>query len=305
MYRRILIPVDGSPCGGHTVSWALSFAEAVGAEVTFLHVLENLPLSMYTLPGGALYRAELMPELERAGKVLLENAQAEAEALGVTLETLIVKAEHPARAILQREADHDLTIMGTHSRRGLDRLFLGSVTEGVLRRSEKPQLVVRCPTEDAPRGTQEARFGRILLPIDGSPCSARATDEGLQLARALGAQVTFLHALEVPVSAYTMPESMVHEPQLREDFKGAAQSALDEARAHATELGVETTTELVDHPGVRATEAILEHEGDVDLSVMGTHGRRGVNRVLLGSVTEGVIRQSAVPHLVVRCPGQR
>lgn len=303
MYRRILIPVDGSPCGGHTVSWALGFAEAVGAEVTFLHVLENPPLSMYTLPGGVLYGAELMPELERAGKALLENLQDEARALGVTSETLIVEAEHPARTILQRESEHDLTIMGTHSRRGLDRLFLGSVTEGVLRRSEKPQLVVRCPAEDAPWGTQEARFGRILLPIDGSPCSDRAIDEGLRLARSLGAQVTFLHALEVPVSVYTMPESMVYEPQLREDLKRAAQNVLDKARARAAELGVEATTELVDHPGVRATEAILEREGDVDLSVMATHGRRGVGRVLLGSVTEGVIRQSAVPHLVVRCSG--
>lgn len=305
MYRRILIPVDGSPCGGHTMSWALAFAKTLRADVTFLHVLENPPLSMYSLPGGVLYATELMPELERAGKVLLENVQAEAEALGVTSKTLLVEAEHPAQTIVRHEADHNLTIMGTHSRRGLDRLFLGSVTEGVLRRSEKPQLVVRCPAEDAPRGTQEARFNRILLPIDGSPCSDRATDEGLQLARVLGAQVTFMYALEVPVSVYTMPESMVYEPQLHETLKKAAQLSLDKARARAAELGVEATTELVDHPGVRATEAILEREGDVDLSVMGTHGRRGVNRALLGSVTEGVIRQSAVPHLVVRCPEQR
>ena len=64
---------------------------------------------------------------------------------------------------------------------------------------------------------------RILIPVDGSPCGDRATDEGLQLARVLGAQVTFTHALEVPVNVYTMPESMVYEPQLRETLKKAAQ----------------------------------------------------------------------------------
>lgn len=302
MHKRLLVPVDGSSCSNHTADWALAFARTLGADVTFLHVLESPLLGMYTLPGGALYATDLMPELEKAGEALLENVQTKAQALGVMSETLMLEAEHPAQAILHREADHDLIIMGTHSRRGLDRLFLGSVTEGVLRRSKKPHLVVRCPTEDVPSVNQEARFGRVLLPIDGSPCSDHAIEKGLALVKVLGAQVTFLYVLEVPLSIYSMPESMVYEPQLREDLKAAAQLALDKARDRATELGIEATTELVDEPGARATEAILEREGAFNLSVMGSHGRRGVNRALLGSVTEGVIRQSTTPHLVVRCP---
>jgi len=98
-----------------------------------------------------------------------------------------------------------------------------------------------------------------------------------------------------------MPESLVYEPQLREDLKGAAQRDLEAARARGEALGVEATTELIDGPGARAVEAILNAEGAFHLGVMGTHGRRGIPRVLLGSVTEGVIRQSSLPHLVVRC----
>lgn len=212
------------------------------------------------------------------------------------------RTEHPAQLILRYEADYDLTIMGTHSRRGLDRLFLGSVTEGVLRRSQKPQLVQRCPPEDTPSAAPDARFERILIALDGSPCSDYALEEGLTLAKVLGAQLTILSVLEVPLSVYGLPESRVYEPQLREDYQRAAELVLDKARARATELGVTATTELVDEPGARAVEAILKREETVDLSVMGTHGRRGVNRALLGSVAEGVIRQSSTPHLVIRCP---
>lgn len=302
MYKRLLVPVDGSSCSNHIVSWALAFAQALRADVTFLHVLESPLVSIYTLPGGALYATDLMQELKKAGKALLENVQIKAQDLGVTSETLMLEADHPAQAILHRETDHDLIIMATHSRRGLDRLFLGSVTEGVLRRSKKPHLVVRCPAEDVPSANQEPGFGRVLLPIDGSPCSDHATEEGLALAKVLGAEVTFLYVLEAPLSIYSMPESMVYEPQLREDFRRAAQLALDKAKNRATELGIEVTAELVDEMGAGATETIVRREGTFDLSVMGTHGRRGVNRALLGSVTEGTIRQSTTPHLVVRCP---
>lgn len=236
MYKRILIPVDGSPCGEHTGHWALGFARSLRAEVTFLHVLENPLPSTYTLPGAALYATDLLPEVRRAGEALLERAQADAAALGVAAKTMMLEAEHPARAILQREADFDLTLMGTHSRRGLDRLFLGSVTEGVLRRSHRPHLIVRCPAEEAPDSVQP-RFERLLLPVDGSPCSARAVEEGLGLAKVLGAQVTFLSVLELPVSVYTMPESMVYEPQLREDLRRSAQRDLEAARARAEALG--------------------------------------------------------------------
>lgn len=301
MYKRLLVPVDGSSCSHQTVGWALAFAKTLNADVTFLHVIESPLLNVYTLPGEALYAADLMPELEKAGTTLLEDVHTRARALGVKSETLMQRAEHPAQLILRCEADYDLTIMGTHSRRGLDRLFLGSVTEGVLRRSEKPQLVLRCPDGDAPSVVPDV-LDRILIAVDGSPCSDHALEEGLTLAKGLGAQLTILSVLEVPLSVYSMPESRVYEPQLREDFKRAAELALDKARARATELGVTATTELVDEPGARAVEVILKRDETVHLCVMGTHGRRGVNRALLGSVAEGVIRQSSTPHLVVRCP---
>lgn len=302
MYKRILIPIDGSLCSEHTLRWGLQFAKALTAEVTFLHVLENPLSSTYSLPGGASYAAELRQDLQEAGTASLENAKLRAKDAGVTCDAFMREDDHPARAILHAEAAYHLTLMGTHSRRGLDRLFLGSVTEAVLRRSDKPHLILRCPAEDtsAPVATGNPTFEQFLLPIDGSACSDRATEEGLGLAKVLGAKVTFLHALEPPVTVYTMSGSMVYEPSIREDLRKVAQASLEKAQRRASELGVEAAVRLVD-ADIRAETTILAAEGASDLTVMGTHGRRGFNRALLGSVTEGVLRQSSAPHLVVRC----
>lgn len=298
MYRRILMPVDGSAGSVYAAGWALQFARRLGAEVTFLHVLENPLLGAYALPGWALYGTELLPALRRAAADMLSAAQARAQALGVRAEVVTLEEGHPAQAIGEREGDYDLIIMGTHSRRGLDRLFVGSVTEGVLRRA----LVLRCP-DDEP-ATQEAEpahaipeppalehpelhLTRFLLPLDGSPCSDAAVSEGLRLAQAVGASMRLLHALEVPVSVYTMPESLVYDPRLQDELKVAAESALARAKAQAEAAGVAATVKLIEGVGVRAVDAILEAEREADLGVLGTHGRRGLNRLLLGSVAEG------------------
>ena len=303
MYKRILMPIDGSPGSEHTLVWGISFAKALNAEVAFLHVLENPISGVYGLPGGAGYVDGLMRDLKEAGKTVLEDAKRRANEVGVTCDAFMREDDHPARAILQAENAYDLTVMGTHSRRGLDRLFLGSVTEAVLRRSDKPHLILRSSDDDAsiPAASDQAAVEHILLPIAEGAASDSAVEEGLQLAKALGARVTFMHALEVPVSVYTMPESMVYEPGILEEMKKAAQEVLKKAQSRASELGVESEIRLVDSSNIRAETAILEAEAAFDLTVMATHGRRGVNRALLGSVTEGVLRQSSLPHLVVRC----
>lgn len=303
MYKRILMPIDGSPNSKRTLEWGIGFAKTMNAEVAFLHVLENPMSRVYGLPGGAGYVDEMMQDLKEAGKTLLEDAQRRANEVGVTCDAFMHEDDHPARTILHAEETYGLTVMATHSRRGLDRLFLGSVTEAVLRRSDKPHLILRSSDEDTPIPARNGQVAvkHILLPIAGGAASDSAVDEGLQLAQSLGARVTFLHVLEVPVTVYTMPESMVYEPSIQEEAKKAAQEFLEIARSHALELGVEADVRLVDSSNVRAETAILEAEGAFDMTVMATHGRRGVNRALLGSVTEGVLRQSLLPHLVVRC----
>lgn len=304
MYKRILLPIDASSCSEQTVRWGVTFAAAIGAEVTFLHVLEVATVLLSSLPTSATYLDDLLRDMRAAGKRSLEDAEREARAQGVACDAYMLEDQNPAHAILEAEKNYHLTLMATHSRHGIDRLFIGSVTEAVLRQSEKPHLILRCPDEGVATSATQTRFEQLLLPTDGSLCSDYALGEGLHLAKTLGARVVLLHALEVPLSVYTMTDSMVIEPSLREAAQKAAQETLQKARQRADELGVEAAVRLVDSPKLRPEEAIVEAEAEagVDLTVMGTHGRRGLTRLMLGSVTEQVLRQSPTPHLVVRCP---
>lgn len=147
-----------------------------------------------------------------------------------------------------------------------------------------------------------AVYKRILIPTDGSACSERAFDEGLALARALGAEVTFLYVVENPLSVYNMEGSLVYQPELEASLKETGEAALARARRRAEDMGVRAQTRLQETRQSSPVEAILAAEGDFDLTVMGTHGRRGFDRLVLGSVTEKLLLRSAKPRLTIRCP---
>lgn len=300
MYGRILIPIDGGPYTVRTACYGLEFARALGSEVTFLHVVQNPATGVYGWPGGAAYLGDLVGALRAAGGRFLDEAKAQAAARGVPCAALMLEDDRPAHAILEAESAHDLTVMATHSRRGLDRLLLGSVTEAVLRRSDKPHLVVRADDEAA---AEPPAFKRLFFPTDGSPCSEHALGEAVALAKALGAELTLFHALEVPVTVYTMVESAVYDPGVRQEAHKAAQAFLEKAKAQADAAGVPASVRLADRlkPQAHPHELVAEAERDFDLTVMGTHGRQGFERAFLGSVTERVLRRSEAAHLVVRC----
>lgn len=139
-------------------------------------------------------------------------------------------------------------------------------------------------------------FKHILIPTDGSACSEYALKKGLVLAQQLGAEATFLHALQ-DNTLYT-PTSAAYPPKVYEGLKTKSQEALAWAQALADEAGVEARAVLIEikHP----VEAIGEVEQDTDLVVLGTHGTRGFNRFRFGSVAEDALRRSQKPYLTFR-----
>ena len=143
MYRKILVPTDGSACANHAVTEALDLAKAIGAEVTFLYALEN-PLTTGTASPEALpYSAQLWEDLKAMANEALESATEAAQAAQVKATAVRVDNRAPVQAILEAEADHDLVVMGTHGRRGFNRWMFGSVAEGALRRAKRPFLLIR------------------------------------------------------------------------------------------------------------------------------------------------------------------
>ncbi|GIW29686.1 MAG: universal stress protein [Meiothermus sp.] len=142
MYKRILIPTDGSAPSETAVKAGLELAKSLGAETTLLYVVEPVMARILIGPETIPYYPDLTRDLEIAGKQALERAEGFAQYLGVPAKTEL-KQGNAAQVIVEEAAGHDLVVMGTHGRSGLDRLLLGSVTQKVLQRSPKPMLVVR------------------------------------------------------------------------------------------------------------------------------------------------------------------
>lgn len=139
---------------------------------------------------------------------------------------------------------------------------------------------------------------QVLVPLDSSPLSQRALDH--VLANHDDTHVTILHVID-PVTAAYEPESigMAGAEKWYERAKERAGELLAEAETRAAEAGVEVTTETgVGRPAHVILEYVEDH--DLDLVVMGSHGRTGVSRLLLGSVAEQVARRSPVPVTVIR-----
>lgn len=141
-------------------------------------------------------------------------------------------------------------------------------------------------------------FKRILVPVDGSPTSGKALTTTLALAKDEGASVRVIHAFDelTYVGGYEYSASAVRSAREQAD------KLLDDAQASARAAGVECDRLLIDKPAQRLGEAVTNAARDwnADLIVVGTHGRRGIGRVLLGSGAEQIIRSAAVPVLVVR-----
>ncbi|MCA9835347.1 MAG: universal stress protein [Trueperaceae bacterium] len=143
MYANILVPVDGSDCSTLAFNHALSLAKALGSSLTLLTAVEDPVQYVYGLPEVGAYLPELYNDLKKSAEQTLANFEQEAQAAGLKVKTILAEHSKPEDAILDNEASFDLIVMGTHGRRGLNRMVLGSVAESVLRRSSKPHLFVR------------------------------------------------------------------------------------------------------------------------------------------------------------------
>ena len=141
-------------------------------------------------------------------------------------------------------------------------------------------------------------FKRILVPVDGSATSTKALVAALQLARDAGGRVRLVHSLDelAYVSGYEYGADLIR--LAREQAARVLQDAMDVARS----AGVPADSKLVEVPGQRLGDVIADEAGswEADLVVVGTHGRRGFSRVLLGSGAEQVIRMAPVPVLTIR-----
>ena len=213
----------------------------------------------------------------------------------VRVERVVLRGEEVAPALTDyaQKIGADLVVVGTHGRRGLRRLVMGSVAEEIVRQARGLVLTVR---EDVPARPQ---VRRILLPLDFSNSSLRAASYAKALAARYGADLVALHVfddVDLPGFYGDIQSPLPHafpeiEGQVRENLRMAV------AEAEGPDVQAEYVAGRGAAPGAIVREAELR---EADLIVIASHGRSGVERLLLGSVSEHVLRAAPCPVLLVR-----
>lgn len=281
---RILVPLDGSPRAEEVFAHLLPVLDRRKGEVFLLTVLEGISVA------GNAYLGSRIEDGEVDARHYLHRVSRELATHGTR--SKVFTHDGPATEAIRECAErHGATLiaLATHGHTGLSRLFFGSVTESVLRTGQLPVLVTR--TLASPGGSPRTRFDgairRILVPTDGSPAAETVVDPAIDMARATGATVTVMYVSPAgkpaPRAAYTATGCM------------AGRFSLANVPAATVHLEGDAASKI----------AALSQNRSFDMIAMSTHGRTGLRRLVLGSVTERVLRAAEVPVLVTRSlPGQ-
>jgi nucleotide-binding universal stress UspA family protein len=305
LFSRIIVGVDDSQPSKDAVVLAARLAREHDGRLILYHSVNcRLPVARLESTGAMVDPAPIVPGLVQQGKALLIEGAQIAKRFGIEAEQRMVEGE-PAECLVQLagEVQCRLVVMGTHGRHGLERLWLGSnglerlwlgsTTEAVLRLSTIPVLTVR-PGERIADLTRRC-FERIIVGIDDSEPSDAATRTVLKLPAEDRRQVLFYGIADETLVGGWAPYSAGLIDALHKE----AQQVVDKALALARADDVSAEGRVVDGMPSDALIAAAQ-ERRADLIVLGSHGRRGVQRFFLGSVAESVVRTGPVPVLVVR-----
>ncbi|MFC4406017.1 universal stress protein [Haloarchaeobius iranensis] len=289
MYDTVLVPTDGSDHAIRAAEHGSYLAVLFDATVHVVSASDPDDIDNRAA-GGDDEAAATEGEAEAAAAIDTVTG-----VLGETVEVETAVLEGaPEEAILgyADENDIDLLAMGTHGRTGVHRYVTGSVTESVVRDANAPVLTVRSVEDSRVDGS----YDDVLVPTDGSDEAGRAVEHGLAIAAEAGATVHVVNVVDVAglgaSPEYTMPTSVLS------DLESSGESAADAIAARARDAGLEART-AVRHgsPGWELLDYAAEFE--IDLITMGTAGRSGIDRFLLGSTTERLIRHADVPVVAV------
>lgn len=145
-------------------------------------------------------------------------------------------------------------------------------------------------------------YEKILVPVDGSTVALKGLAEALELAKVLRARIKLVHVMNEPILADPTMSPPVYLPQDIENMRARGNEVLARAQAMTNEHETSVESELIETIGARASDHIIAaaKQWPADLIVMGTHGRRGLKRLALGSDAESVLRATPVPVLMVR-----
>ena len=285
--EKLLLPTDGSEFSEGAIREAVNLAKTCSSKLFVISVIETNPEYESIAP-------QLIEKAEKETRQHLESVKNRAAKEGVDCEITARQGEDPYKYIVDEAAKHQVSmiIMGRRGRKGLKRLMMGSVTAKVIGHSPCNVLVV-------PRAAH-IEFKKILAATDGSKYSEAAVSEAIAIAKRCDSNLTIISV--VPSEAAS-PFDIVHSEMQKE--------AIIDKELQEAEKIVKNVKKLAEENGVkvkgliysgRPYDAILEiaKEEKATLIIVGSHGRTGISRLLMGSVTERVIGHAECAVLVVK-----
>lgn len=293
-FNQILFPTDFSPNAQAALVHALFHAESFAARLTVLH---GLIAGEPSAPHDYLEPDEFSRRMEEVAAVQMKESLEAHKDRALDIYQTTIWGELASELILEyaRQHDTDLIVMGTHGRKGLNRFFLGSVAEEVIRNAPCPVMTVRSKAG-------EARFEplrHVVVPVDFSPISV----EALQIARHVAilhkAKLTLLHVVEEYFYPGGLEAGIAPISEIIPDIKQKRLDMLNQLGQDHIQDEIEFHTVVTSG---RASESIVNwaDENQADFIALGTHGFGGLNRFFLGSTAERVVRKAQVPVCTIR-----
>ena len=287
MYKRILVPLDGSDLSESALPYARQLAKALNTVVDLVYAVptnlgDEIPehITIEAMQDGETY-------LQRIADTLPKELRPRYQ----------VKMGHPAEVIVDEAElqEETLVVMATHGYDGLKRLMLGSIAHKVVQVAETPVLLIPVGAKSPEGGPVE--LSRAIVPLDGSPLAEHILPTVIELCKALDMELILTRAYNP-----TFPGSSIRMHDISKIVHDAADSYIKEKAAELTKLcGKDVEYKVLRGiPAEQITDFALQTPNS--MTAMCTHGRHGPGRWLLGSVTDAVIRCSQEPVLVVRGP---
>lgn len=283
MYREVLVPVDGSDSSFNALEQAFQFSSTDKSWITVACVAPYYQGDLDTLMGADLLLAKIRQPCERA----LAKAQEIAAAKGHFIKTVLLEEGEPSARIVDLADTNNraMIIMGRCGLSDLERVFLGSVTKRVIGHSHGDVVVV-------PNAVPLV-WKKILVATDGSPCSQAAVERTIHFAKVNDSKIDVVSVVDVPDELYG------EAPDLTEVFERMANDYVDSAIQSIKDAGLAATPHVISGATYNIVPDLARSLGS-QIIIVGSHGRTGMSRLLMGSVAEKIIGFAACPVLVAR-----
>lgn len=281
LYRKILVAFDGSESGVNALLQAFTLANNEKSWITVATIVPSYEGDL-DLTGVK----DIHETLKRTGEETLSMAKAIAEKNRALIKTVVEEGVPYEKLIEIAEAENSgIIVMGRRGKSRLERAFVGSVTARVIGNSARDVLVV---PEHA-----EIGWKNILLATDGSTYSKLAADKTIEFAKAYGGEIKVISVVDVPSEFYA------EAPKAVEDLIKKAKEFVASVKQKASESDAKATTFVGEGEAYSVITELAKKE-KADVIVMGSHGRTGFKKIIMGSVTEKVIGYAPCPVLVVK-----